>query len=52
MVWVALVTGGCLVASLLALSLRPLLSPVQDGRAAVIEAIDEPEPAHASPAGS
>ena len=32
MIWVLLVTGGCLVASLLALSLRSLLSPAQDGR--------------------
>ncbi|MFG1678462.1 MFS transporter [Micromonospora sp. NPDC049282] len=33
-VWVAVVVGGCLAASLLALSLRPLLSAVQDGRPA------------------
>ncbi|MEU1967017.1 MFS transporter [Micromonospora sediminicola] len=33
-VWVAVVVGGCLVASLLALSLRPLLTPAQDGRPA------------------
>jgi hypothetical protein len=32
------------VASLLALSLRPLLSPVQDGRAVAIDMVDEPEP--------
>ncbi|MFF5071228.1 MFS transporter [Micromonospora olivasterospora] len=32
MVWVAFVAGGCLVASLLALSLRGLLTPAQDGR--------------------
>jgi MFS family permease len=31
--WVVLVTGGCLIASLLALSLRSLLTPEQDGRA-------------------
>ncbi|PWU55995.1 MFS transporter, partial [Micromonospora sp. S4605] len=31
-VWVAFVVGGCLVASLLALSLRRLLTPEQDGR--------------------
>ncbi|MFI2710407.1 MFS transporter [Micromonospora sp. NPDC018662] len=31
-VWVAVVVGGCLAASLLALSLRPLLSTAQDGR--------------------
>ncbi|MDO0924233.1 MFS transporter [Streptomyces sp. TG1A-8] len=31
-VWAGLVTAGCLVASLLALTLRPLLSADQDGR--------------------
>ncbi|MET8232910.1 MFS transporter [Micromonospora sp. NPDC005298] len=31
-VWVATVVGGCLVASLVALSLRRLLTPAQDGR--------------------
>ena len=31
-VWVAVVVGGCLVASALALSLRPLLTAAQDGR--------------------
>ncbi|WP_030873859.1 MFS transporter [Streptomyces sp. NRRL S-1868] len=41
MVWVGAVTAGCLVATLLALSLRPLLTAVQDGRAL-------PEPAAAS----
>lgn len=46
MIWVALVIGGCLVASLLALSLRPLLTPVQDGRAVAIDTVDEPEPVH------
>jgi MFS family permease len=34
-VWVAVVVGGCLIASLIALSLRRLLSPVQDGRTPV-----------------
>lgn len=34
-VWVGLVVGGCLVASVLALSLRRMLSPQQDGRLAV-----------------
>ncbi|SCL14984.1 Na+/melibiose symporter [Micromonospora rhizosphaerae] len=45
-IWVAVVVGGCLSASLLALSLRPLLSATQDGRAtpAPIPA-REPEPA-------
>ena len=32
--WVVLVVGGCLVASLLALSLHRLLTPAQDGRSA------------------
>ncbi|MBY8875411.1 MFS transporter [Micromonospora sp. PLK6-60] len=32
-IWVALVVGGCLAASLLALSLRPMLTAAQDGRA-------------------
>lgn len=45
-IWVVLVVGGCLVASLLALSLRPLLTPAQDGRAALAETVNEPEPAH------
>lgn len=31
-IWVAIVVGGCLAASLLALSLRGLLTPAQDGR--------------------
>jgi MFS family permease len=43
--WVALVTGGCLVASLLALSLRPLLSTAQDGRPSATRAAGEPVPA-------
>lgn len=33
-VWVAVVVGGCLAASVLALSLRPLLTAAQDGRLA------------------
>ncbi|MEH0841459.1 MFS transporter [Micromonospora sp. CPCC 205711] len=40
-VWVAFVVGGCLAASLLALSLRPLLTAAQDGRAPALT----PEPA-------
>jgi MFS family permease len=32
-VWVGLTVGGCLVASLIALSLRTLLTPAEDGRA-------------------
>ncbi|MCP3783695.1 MFS transporter [Micromonospora sp. A3M-1-15] len=43
--WVAVVVGGCLTASVLALSLRPLLTAAQDGRAAA--PVREPEPAHA-----
>jgi MFS family permease len=44
-VWVAVVVGGCLVASVLALSLRPLLTAAQDGRAPA--PTPTPEPAHA-----
>ena len=33
LVWVAVVVGGCLVASVIALSLRRLLTTEQDGRA-------------------
>jgi MFS family permease len=44
-VWVVLVVGGCLVASLVALSLRPLLTPDQDGRRrAARDAAPEPVP--------
>ncbi|MEV0152546.1 MFS transporter [Micromonospora sp. NPDC050686] len=43
-IWVAVVVGGCLVASLLALSLRPMLSAAQDGRSAATRA-EEPAPA-------
>ncbi|GAB3796304.1 MFS transporter [Micromonospora zhanjiangensis] len=41
--WVALVSGGCLVAALIALSLRPMLSAEQDGRPA--------DPLHAASTG-
>ncbi|MEV4481270.1 MFS transporter [Micromonospora coxensis] len=37
-VWVAVVVGGCLAASVIALSLRPLLSAVQDGRTTAADA--------------
>ncbi|NES31793.1 MFS transporter [Micromonospora terminaliae] len=43
--WVAVVVGGCLTASVLALSLRRLLTAGQDGRVAAV--VREPEPAHA-----
>jgi MFS family permease len=43
-VWVALVVGGSLVASLIALSLRRLLTPIQDGRAAAVDTVGAPEP--------
>ncbi|MET7807344.1 MFS transporter [Micromonospora chersina] len=41
--WVAVVVGGCLTASVLALSLRPLLTAAQDGRGAPAPA-RAPEP--------
>ncbi|MGC4895133.1 MFS transporter [Micromonospora sp. DT31] len=41
-VWVAVVVGGCLAASVLALTLRPLLTATQDGRLAPTP---EPQPA-------
>ncbi|MFG1722150.1 MFS transporter [Micromonospora chalcea] len=44
-VWVAVVVGGCLAASVLALSLRPLLTATQDGR---LTATATPEPARAA----
>ncbi|RQW94418.1 MFS transporter [Micromonospora inaquosa] len=44
-VWVATVVGGCLVASLVALSLRRLLSAEQDGRATTTPASATPVPA-------
>jgi MFS family permease len=43
-IWVAVVTGGCLVASLLALSLRPLLSVGQDGRTVAVDTVVRAEP--------
>jgi MFS family permease len=46
-VWVLLVVGGCLVASTVALSLRRLLTPAQDGRAGPVVA----PPVTASTAG-
>ncbi|MBM7491410.1 MFS family permease [Micromonospora luteifusca] len=46
-VWVATVVGGCLVASLVALSLRRLLSPEQDGLATTAPASPAPTPAPA-----
>lgn len=45
-VWVVLVVGGCLAASLVALSLRRLLTPVEDGRAQAA-APPNPAPTHA-----
>ncbi|MFI6332213.1 MFS transporter [Micromonospora chersina] len=38
--WVAVVVGGCLTASVLALSLRPLLTAAQDGRAAAVRELE------------
>ncbi|MEV4658920.1 MFS transporter [Micromonospora sp. NPDC049301] len=46
-VWVATVVGGCLVASLVALSLRRLLTPGQDGRVTTGSTLPEPAPAPA-----
>ncbi|MGK5743289.1 MFS transporter [Micromonospora sp. URMC 103] len=46
-VWVAAVVGGCLVASLVALSLRRLLNPSQDGLRPLVAPSTEPQPAHA-----
>jgi MFS family permease len=44
-IWVALIVGGCLTASLLALSLRRLITPEQDGRViAAAEPVASPEP--------
>jgi len=44
-VWVALTVGGCLVASLLALSLRRLITPEQDGReVAGVQPVGDPQP--------
>ena len=47
MVWVATVVGGCLVASLVALSLRRLLTTEQDGLATTSPASPTPAPAPA-----
>ncbi|MFC5925253.1 MFS transporter [Micromonospora vulcania] len=47
MVWVAVVVGGCLVASVVALSLRRLLNPTQDGRTTTDPTPAEQAPAHA-----
>ncbi|MFG1884168.1 MFS transporter [Micromonospora sp. NPDC049102] len=44
MVWVAVVVGGCLAASLIALSLRRLLTVDQDGRATVAPPTPTPAP--------
>ncbi|MGX6600513.1 MFS transporter [Micromonosporaceae bacterium Da 78-11] len=41
-IWVGTTIGGCLIASLLALSLRRLLSPAQDGRPTLLVAEDRP----------
>lgn len=41
-VWLALVVGGALGASAVALSLRPMLTPAQDGRAGA-ESLDVPD---------
>ncbi|MGS2612979.1 MFS transporter [Micromonospora sp. LZ34] len=46
-IWVATVVGGCLVASLVALSLRRLLTPAQDGRLPAVPSAPEPAPAPA-----
>ncbi|MGW4497042.1 MFS transporter [Micromonospora sp. NPDC004336] len=43
-IWVATVVGGCLVASLVALSLRPLLTAVQDGRVPAAPPAADPAP--------
>jgi len=44
-IWVALIVGGCLVASLVALSLRRLITPEQDGLdPAQPEAVGKPQP--------
>ncbi|SCG52048.1 MFS transporter [Micromonospora inositola] len=45
-IWVVVVVGGCLTASALALSLRRLLTPAQDGRLTAVPApVRDPEPA-------
>jgi MFS family permease len=45
--WVVLVVTGSLVASVIALSLRPLLTAEQDGRTGSLDTVPEPEPANA-----
>ncbi|MEV1108742.1 MFS transporter [Micromonospora sp. NPDC049751] len=47
MVWVAVVVGGCLAASLIALSLRRLLTVEQDGRVTIVPPTPIPAPASA-----
>ncbi|MEV6368712.1 MFS transporter [Micromonospora musae] len=48
-VWVAAVVGGCLLASVVALSLRRLLTPAVDGRAAADQRVSKtPEPTPAT----
>ncbi|MEU6203192.1 MFS transporter [Micromonospora musae] len=48
-VWVAAVVGGCLLASVVALSLRRLLSPTVDGRVAADQSVSKtPEPTPAT----
>jgi hypothetical protein len=44
MVWVAVVVGGCLAASLIALSLRRLLTVDQDGRPTITAPAPAPTP--------
>ncbi|MFF0228713.1 MFS transporter [Micromonospora sp. NPDC005254] len=44
MVWVAVVVGGCLIASLIALSLRRLLTVDQDGRPTITTPAPAPTP--------
>ncbi|KAB1160282.1 MFS transporter [Micromonospora sp. AMSO12t] len=46
-IWVVVVVSGCLVASLIALSLRRLLTPAQDGRAPAAPPATEPAPVQA-----
>ncbi|MGN9778621.1 MFS transporter [Micromonospora sp. H33] len=46
-IWVVCVVGGCLTASVVALSLRRLLTPLQDGRTTTLTPSAEPVPAPA-----
>ncbi|MET7748606.1 MFS transporter [Micromonospora sp. NPDC005367] len=46
-VWVVAVVVGCLLASVVALSLRRLLAPAEDGRTRDVEVVPEPAPASA-----